>query len=604
MVPMDERHRHEAHRLHGPGAGQPRDFAARAIVGGFHRPHRDVAAQREVELRVDDDVDRITHEVAEHDDRHRGRHAEHGQPRAQRPPLEVADDHAQARRHALNAQALEQRAPEVVGGRWAHRLGRRKSHAGEDGIQGAEHRGGHRDQRARRDQPRRHLVHEGRKVKELGVQAGQQRAEPVAQRHAKHQPTGHDEQHQLQVVAGDLPVGVAHRLQRGDLLALRRHQARHHHVEQKGRHRQEDHRQHGAQHPLLLDLVVEHRVRGLLCTAVRLAPAVAGQQRTHLLRGRALAGPWRELDRQVVDRPLHVVRSGQRVVIDPEDAETAQVGHAKHAGEDVFGRQRSPHHHQRAPLAVDQRVQPRAGLQAVGLREAFGDQRFERTVAAWRVAVEHAAAGQHHLVHPPRRLAVDADQVSEDGIAAALDVDANRVLHRALHVGHAGHGQQPLLQRLGRALDHGEHLGEAPLRIEAVACRGERFHRRQAGHEAADAAGHHQRNGQRLAPHATEVAQQLAVERADANPLGPSALSLREGIRSRGRPCRAHAHHDSSAGAIFCSLRSMRRIRPSPKCTTRSAMPAMAALCVITMAVVPSSRLMRSITSSTSLPVW
>ena len=47
----------------------------------------------------------------------------------------------------------------------------------------------------------------------------------------------------------------------------------------------------------------------------------------------------------------------------------------------------------------------------------------------------------------------------------------------------------------------------------------------------------------------------------------------------------------------------MLAMRPSTSRSTRSAMPAIAALCVITIAVVPSSELMRAITSSTSLPV-
>ena len=41
----------------------------------------------------------------------------------------------------------------------------------------------------------------------------------------------------------------------------------------------------------------------------------------------------------------------------------------------------------------------------------------------------------------------------------------------------------------------------------------QRVHRTQAGDEAADAAGHHQRDGQALAPEQAQVPQQLPVQR-------------------------------------------------------------------------------------------
>lgn len=59
--------------------------------------------------------------------------------------------------------------------------------------------------------------------------------------------------------------------------ALGRDQPRYHHVEQERRHRQEDRRQHRAQDVLFLDLVLQHRVRGLIL-AVGFAAAVARDQ--------------------------------------------------------------------------------------------------------------------------------------------------------------------------------------------------------------------------------------------------------------------------------------------------------------------------------------
>src|SRR5690606_33922443 len=137
-----------------------------------------------------------------------------------------------------------------------------------------------------------------------------------------------------------------------------------------------------------------------------------------------------------------------------------------------------------------------------------------------------------------------------------------------------------------RPLHRGEHVGEALLGVEAVARGDQGVHRAEAGDEAADAAGDDQGDRERLAPHARQVAQQLAIER-------------------QRNPCQAEEadHHESSEGDSLVGLRSIPWMRPSPRRMTRSAMRAIAALWVMTTTVVPSSRLIRSITSSTSLPV-
>ena len=129
-------------------------------------------------------------------------------------------------------------------------------------------------------------------------------------------------------------------------------------------------------------------------------------------------------------------------------------------------------------------------------------------------------------------------------------------------------------ERIGRALDAGEDVGEAPLGIEAVARERERVDRRQRRDEAADAAGHDERDRQRLAPHQPQVAQQLAVERLHGQPAagppratkGPAALlPLRGDAKRRSRKLGGRHHQLSSDGASLCSLRVMRRMRPSPR---------------------------------------
>ena len=132
-------------------------------------------------------------------------------------------------------------------------------------------------------------------------------------------------------------------------------------------------------------------MRDLVGTAVRLAPAVARQV---VLQGGddvAFVGTRRQLHGNAVEGALHVVGGGQRLVVDPEDAETALVGHAPQAGEDVLGRQRHAGQHERAPLAVDQRRQPRARLQAVSDGETLRHPRRQRAVG------QTAAGGRWHL---------------------------------------------------------------------------------------------------------------------------------------------------------------------------------------------------------------
>ena len=118
------------------------------------------------------------------------------------------------------------------------------------------------------------------------------------------------------------------------------------HVQQEGRHRQEDDRQDRAHHLLLLDLVVEHGVRGLVLAAQHLVAAEACQALRHRLLHRRGVGSGRELERHAVEGAVHVVGGGQRLVVDPEHAEAALVGHAPQAGEDELGRQRDAGHHQ------------------------------------------------------------------------------------------------------------------------------------------------------------------------------------------------------------------------------------------------------------------
>ncbi len=320
-------------------------------------------------------------------------------------------------------------------------------------------------------------------------------------------------------MGGNRGTGVAERLECRHLLALRSHQARDDDIEQEGRNREENGRQHGAQHPLLLDLVVEHGVRGLVGAAVGFARAVDGQGTLQCIDHGALSSTGRELDGDAVEGAGHVVGRRQRLGVDPEHAEAAQVGHAEQAREDVVGRQRHAGHAQRALAAIDQRgevvVQPEAARLGKRLRHPHRQAAVGQRRTGCAAGLGEPAP-QGHEIHARRLPPVQSDQATDDRIAHALQRDAHVGLDVRLHVGHARQRAQPLLEGSRRALDRGEHVGKASARVKVVARRGQRVDRRQRGQQAANTAGHHQRDGERLAPQAAQVAQQLAVERPHA----------------------------------------------------------------------------------------
>ena len=72
---------------------------------------------------------------------------------------------------------------------------------------------------------------------------------------------------------------------------------------------------------------------------MRLAPAVTRELALQAVDDGAFVGAGRQLDRHPVERALHVVGGGERLLVDPEHAEAALVGHAPQAGEDELGRQ-------------------------------------------------------------------------------------------------------------------------------------------------------------------------------------------------------------------------------------------------------------------------
>ena len=106
----------------------------------------------------------------------------------------------------------------------------------------------------------------------------------------------------------------------------------------------------------------------------------------------------------------------------------------------------------------------------------------------------------------------------------------------------------------------GEYGGKMRLVIERRLRGEQRLVGRNRRHQHRYAASQYEGNADDLAAHAGEIADQLAVQ---------------------------HAHQLISSGARRCSFTTVRAMAPSARCTTRSAMLAIAALCVMTITVVP-----------------
>ena len=207
---------------------------------------------------------------------------------------------------------------------------------------------------------------------------------------------------------------------------------------------------------------------------------------------------------------------------------------------------------QRAPLAVDQRRQRAPGFRPCACAkpsETSASQRAVGRVGAVGVERRGRCAALTRFMRGGCR-AVDADQLADDRVGHAVDLDAHDLLDRGLHVGHAGRSRAACRPaHSGARLTLAKTSAKRPLRVEAVARQRQRVHRRQAGDEAADAAGHHQRDRQRLAPHAAAgraAACGRALHRSPAT--APTARSCARCARSagcgrrrgrpRGRPCR------------------------------------------------------------------
>ncbi|MDT4830758.1 hypothetical protein FQZ97_642340 [compost metagenome] len=515
--------------------------------------HQHIALLHLAELHVHDVRDGVEPERARDLQRHRERDAGHGEGRAQRAALEVADHHHRAGADkTAQAQALHQRG--LVGRRRGRHHGLRgpQPHHGSDGRPGAERGRTAGQQRRDHDQPGVGHVGQPVEAEHLVVQA----EHALADQHAQAQPGQHaepgDGEGELDVMPRNRAVGVAQRLERGDLAALRGHLAAEHHIEDEHGHREKDRRQHGAHHLELGQLVFHDLGRELLVAAHGADCAIGFEQAVHL--GQHGRGRHARVQSQshLVERSLHVEGLGHALRVDPPDAERLVVGRAALRGEHVFGRGHRAHQVHPLAFAVEDGVHGVAGVQAARHGETVAHQRFQRTVALGpapalereRVQALAAGVGAHE---------VEPDEAPGDRRQHAGQVDLRVEHHVELDLGHAVERGEALAQMHRRALDAGEHIGQPVVAVEGVARPLQRLVHREHAHEAGHTDRHHHGNGGHLGAQALQVAPELDVDGLHAGVTSsartPAASAHSRGFRrcdrrpgaARGRPSRRSA---------------------------------------------------------------
>ena len=275
---------------------------------------------------------------------------------------------------------------------------------------------------------------------EIGVQPGQSPAQPQPGDRADGDPHQRDDQDHLGVMGADGPIGIAERLEKTHLLALKRDEPRQDHVDQKGRDEQEDrrdHHRHGAQ---LRQLGVEKGIGRLVLALIGLSAAIRFEQAIDSVAHNPQIGIACGGERQIIETRLEACKRSQHVFRHEQDAVAAAVGHhvAGTDGIDVLRRQHGAGDLERHHLPADDDSEAVAGFKAMGLGKGLGNCNLIGTICL------RQAAGTD--VKPvDRRFANrgDGNGKAGGGLPHTLDVENHRLHHTQCHGRHARNGRQP-----------------------------------------------------------------------------------------------------------------------------------------------------------------
>ena len=326
-------------------------------------------------------------------------------------------------------------------------------------------------------------------------------------------------------------------------------------------------------HLLLVKLVFEEAVGRLVAPLDGADRSIGRQQPVKLVDHRLGIGIARERNDGIVEGAFHVEGGFGRAAIDPQDGVESIVRDRDPRLHriDVFGRQRDAGNVKTLHASIKHDAHRGSGRHPIRLRKGFVDggamriARLRRRTATQVQTRKRLVARMGERYHPGG-YRQDCGRPINDDVAhdARLDRGDAGNFVEARHDGQRG------------TLERDENLREARIRIEAIAPGLQRIVCRNRGDEYRDTRRHHQRNREHLSPHGGNITQEFAIEQA---------------------------HQRTSSGESRRALCCSSTMRPPPSRSTRSAMPAIAALWVMTTVVVPSCSLTRAIAASTTLPV-
>jgi hypothetical protein len=291
-----------------------------------------------------------------------------------------------------------------------------------------------------------------------------------------------------------------------------------------------DHLRHG---PELGQFGIEKRIGHVILAVIGAGAAMRLQDRVEAGDDVLRVGIARKGQRNIVERPLHVIGCFKHRSVHVNDAETLLVGHhvAGPDGIDILRRQGDAGDRKRAFAPVDQHIECVARAKAVRLGKGFDDRGFI-------VAARFGKPAGTQIETVDRRFAVvgHRDHHARRRLGHAGDVDDHRIDDARRHRGNTVDRCDLGFQAFRRPRRRRKDVCEAGAVVERCAGIFKRPGGAQCQDQGHDPAGHDQRDGKRLCPQPAEIAQQLAIEHAQpvhqltSDGLMRSVLSSHEAI--------------------------------------------------------------------------
>src|SRR5215467_10943096 len=153
-----------------------------------------------------------------------------------------------------------------------------------------------------------------REVGNVAIELRNVGAEPGSGRAADHDAEDGDDYDEFDVVPRDAKAAVSKRLQQADLLAFKRDNTAKCQIDEKGGNQEKNRRQRTAHVPQHVEPMVDIGMRILVSAAIGGLPAVGIEQRVELLDDLGLRCVTQQLDLDVGESAVEIVRTGKRLL--------------------------------------------------------------------------------------------------------------------------------------------------------------------------------------------------------------------------------------------------------------------------------------------------